>query len=343
VRGRDQRDAFVATSTDGGTTWLTPVRVDDDAALYDNWLPEVAVGRDGYPCAMWFDFRNDATCGGRSDIYTSRSTDGGATWAANQIVTTTSTNWTTTLTNIIPNQGDYNALYSGSTLGYAWADGRLGDVDVFSAAVNTGYALGCPSDRSGNVSTSVDIPFQITVNNLLFPTPLDYALTSARGWPGFPMTGNATFVAGLHQFNFSVPVPDTAAGGDNRLCFIVTQPNNAVAETCWVNLTVTGSPVGIPDTALRFTLAPSWPNPVAAGQIASIQYSLPRAGSASLRIYGARGEHVRTLLDGTRPPGTATATWDLRDDGGREVPSGVYYYRLEFEGQRLQQRLVVVR
>src|SRR5262249_36940029 len=44
-RGRDQRDVFVATSTDGGANWNTPVRMNDDAALFDDWLPEVAVGR----------------------------------------------------------------------------------------------------------------------------------------------------------------------------------------------------------------------------------------------------------------------------------------------------------
>ena len=341
-RGRDQRDVFVARSTDGGANWGTPVRMNDDAALFDNWLPEVAVGRDGYPYAMWFDFRNDASCGARSDIYTSRSTDGGATWAANPLVTSASTNWTTTLTNIIPNQGDYKGLYSGGKLGYAWADGRLGDVDVFSAAANTAYSLTCPADPQGNNASNVAVSFQVTPGNPLFTTPLDYTLTSTRNWPGFPMSGSGVYTAGPHPINFSVPIPDTAASGGNPLCLVVSQPNGAVSETCCVTLGV-DSTVGVPPSELIFALAPSRPNPATAKDVATIQYNLPRSGNASLRIYGTRGERVRTLVDGLRPAGRSMVPWDLRDDDGREVPSGVYYYRLEFEGQRLKQRLVVIR
>ncbi|MFN7956698.1 MAG: sialidase family protein, partial [bacterium] len=40
---RDQRDAMVVSSPDG-LTWGPPVRMNDDAALYDQYLPEVGVG-----------------------------------------------------------------------------------------------------------------------------------------------------------------------------------------------------------------------------------------------------------------------------------------------------------
>ncbi len=342
-RGRDQRDVFVATSTDGGATWLTPVRMNDDAALYDNWLPEVAVNREGYPYSMWFDFRNDAACGGSSDIYASRSTDGGATWAANQRVTTASTAWTTTLSNIAPNQGDYNGLYGGDVVGYAWGDGRLGDVDVFSAVLNTSFDAACPANPSADAGTSVDLPFNVTNNNVMFAHTLDYTLTSERNWPGLPLNGSFSFATGLHQLLLNVSVPDTAAGGTNRLCFMVSQPNNAVARACCTDLTITNSPVGVTPGPAAFSLSPARPNPVTAGGGTVIRYGLPRAGRASLRVYGTRGERVRTLLDGPQPADSASATWDLRDDAGREVPSGIYYVRLEFEGRSLQRRLVVIR
>src|SRR5207249_4364459 len=57
-RGRDQRDAFI-TSSDNGTTWTIPVRVNDDAVGFDEYLSEVAVGADGCPYVSWFDFRDD--------------------------------------------------------------------------------------------------------------------------------------------------------------------------------------------------------------------------------------------------------------------------------------------
>src|SRR5207249_8905862 len=90
-RGREQRDVFVSWS-DGGATWSTPVRVNDDPVGFDDYLAEVGVGSDGFPYAEWFDFR-DEPYGATANQYGSRSTDGGATWQANQRLSDVSTNW----------------------------------------------------------------------------------------------------------------------------------------------------------------------------------------------------------------------------------------------------------
>jgi len=137
-RGRDQRDAFTAWSDDGGLTWSTPVRVNNDAVGYDDWLPEITVGPTGQAICAWYDWRNaaPATCGGESSIYLATSNDGAATWQEQGAVTDTRTAWSNVLTNIIPNQGDYLSLFADSH-GYAvaWSDGRSGNPDVYMAAV----------------------------------------------------------------------------------------------------------------------------------------------------------------------------------------------------------------
>ena len=46
-------------------------------------------------------------------------------------------------------------------------------------------------------------------------------------------------------------------------------------------------------------------------------------------MYNAVGQCVRTLARGVLPSGDHRATWNGRDEFGRDVASGVYYYRLQ--------------
>lgn len=58
-------DIYIASSTDGGTTWTDPnVRVNDDTGTADQRLPALAVGPEGNVYVVWEDDRN-----GHSDIY----------------------------------------------------------------------------------------------------------------------------------------------------------------------------------------------------------------------------------------------------------------------------------
>jgi hypothetical protein len=149
-RGRDQRDVFTAYSDDNGVTWSTPVRVNNDPVGYDDWLPEIAVASSGQVACAWYDWRDAgaATCGGESSIYLAASAGGGDTWREQGAVTDVRSAWTSVLTNIVPNQGDYMALYADAQ-GYAaaWSDGRDLNPNVYMAAVplaTTGVGEGGP-------------------------------------------------------------------------------------------------------------------------------------------------------------------------------------------------------
>ncbi len=52
----------------------------------------------------------------------------------------------------------------------------------------------------------------------------------------------------------------------------------------------------------------------------------------TLKIYNILGQLVRTLVDEEKLPGRYEVVWDGKDDRGKEVTSGVYFYRLETEG-----------
>ena len=48
-----------------------------------------------------------------------------------------------------------------------------------------------------------------------------------------------------------------------------------------------------------------------------------------LRIFDATGRLVRVLVDESLSAGPHAASWDGQNEGGIEVGSGIYYYKLE--------------
>ena len=83
-----------------------------------------------------------------------------------------------------------------------------------------------------------------------------------------------------------------------------------------------------------FALAQNYPNPF--NPTTTIEYALPHAGYATLKLYNVLGEEVATLVEGQQSAGTFKAKWDASD-----VPSGVYFYRLT-AGQHVQTRKMLL-
>ncbi len=67
-------------------------------------------------------------------------------------------------------------------------------------------------------------------------------------------------------------------------------------------------------------LAQNYPNPFNAST--TIRYELPRASSASLKIFNVLGQLVATLVNEDMSMGTFRVQWSAN------VPSGIYFYRL---------------
>ncbi|MCK4404108.1 MAG: T9SS type A sorting domain-containing protein [candidate division Zixibacteria bacterium] len=77
----------------------------------------------------------------------------------------------------------------------------------------------------------------------------------------------------------------------------------------------------------EFDLRQNYPNPFNPTTI--IEYALPKVSQVKIRIYNILGQKVRNLVDEPQEPGYKTIHWDGKDDGGNEVSSGVYFYRIE--------------
>ncbi|TET44839.1 T9SS type A sorting domain-containing protein [candidate division TA06 bacterium] len=90
-----------------------------------------------------------------------------------------------------------------------------------------------------------------------------------------------------------------------------------------------------------YLLWQNWPNP-ARGQTA-ISFNVPEPTHATVSIYDVAGRMVSTLLDDHVSAGRHSVNWDGRDQSGKEVPSGIYIYRLTAGNHNLARKLVLVR
>lgn len=79
----------------------------------------------------------------------------------------------------------------------------------------------------------------------------------------------------------------------------------------------------LPDT---YALMENYPNPFNPKTV--IRYSLPEDSQVKIVIFNLLGEKVRTLVDDMQSAGLKSVLWDAKDDNGRQVVSGVYFYRM---------------
>jgi hypothetical protein len=146
-----ETDMFFTRSTDGGTTWSAPLRVNDDQLnnRRDQFHPWLTIDRTGRIHACWLDRRLDPA-NIMMDCYYSYSADGGTTWAPNQRISTVSSDPRLDLPEDSPWQpgtprpfaghlGEYIGIAASDSAHIypLWTDCRLGNQDAFVARMDS--------------------------------------------------------------------------------------------------------------------------------------------------------------------------------------------------------------
>jgi hypothetical protein len=86
----------------------------------------------------------------------------------------------------------------------------------------------------------------------------------------------------------------------------------------------------------------AYPNPF--NPQTTLAYDLPNRAAVSLRVYDLAGRSVWVLVDGEIvAEGRNETVWNGRDDSGRQVASGTYFYRLEAGEYSETRRMALVK
>lgn len=226
---------YCRSSSDGGTTWSDAVQVNDDPNSQNNhqWHPATWCDKEtGKLYVMWMDTRDTPTSDS-AYIYASYSTDGGATFVANQRVSNgkMKINCTTCAGSGTPRyQGDYNGIVSNRKGAMAgWTDFRAGAFQSMTAYFpDFAMALDKTSDTlyspAGNTVIQVSVP-EVRLYS-------DTVLLSATITP-VPTAGSIVFEypegSQITSFPASKPVRLVLSGsvpaGDYVASFFAAGPN----------------------------------------------------------------------------------------------------------------------
>jgi serine protease AprX len=98
-------------------------------------------------------------------------------------------------------------------------------------------------------------------------------------------------------------------------------------------------------TTIPFTVSssqPIAPSPMKAVHSSQFMVHSPLLPT-TLRIYNILGQKVRTLVDESKEAGNYEVIWDGKNDKGEEVASGIYFYQLVTENNRVTRKMVLLK
>jgi subtilisin family serine protease len=125
--------------------------------------------------------------------------------------------------------------------------------------------------------------------------------------------------------------------------YFVVEGFLVAAETPWtIDITECRTTGVEPPTLPIAHLAQSVPNPMRVGMTTHIRFGLAARAHTRLDVFDLRGARVNTLYEGTMEAGEKDVSWNGRDGDGRPVAAGVYFYRLEAQGQFVATRRMIV-
>jgi hypothetical protein len=98
-----------------------------------------------------------------------------------------------------------------------------------------------------------------------------------------------------------------------------------------ITLNIEGTESGIPSVPAITGIYKAFPNPF--NPHTNVIYGMDKNSHVQIEVFNVRGQRIRTLLDATVNKGWHTMQWNGKDQNGNNLPSGVYYLRMNVEGK----------
>lgn len=198
VNGVNDTDIFLSKSTDGGTTWTTPLRVNNDAPGKHQFLSWMTIDQtNGYIYIVFYDRRNYSDT--LTDVYLAYSTDRGATFT-NTMISQTPFNPTSSVFF-----GDYtNITAHNGVIRPIWGRMDEGQTSIWTAIISQSFLNTKKDDFVKNENEVVHFPNPVSDEcyfsfKLYKESNVSITLYDLNGKEVYKVIDNKNYSQGKHQ------------------------------------------------------------------------------------------------------------------------------------------------
>jgi Endonuclease I/Lamin Tail Domain/FlgD Ig-like domain len=170
--------------------------------------------------------------------------------------------------------------------------------------------------------------------------------TEDGSWPGSPMVDGSQLLPWaenlLLEWHAADPVSTKEIERNDAAYGIQSNRNPFIDRPDFVlKMFRPASPVPQPEVPIALVLHQNAPNPF--NPATTIAYELDTTAQVDLQIFDLSGRLVRTLFQGSEEAGSHQKVWRGRDQAGRSVATGVYFYRLQAGGEVETRRMLLAK
>jgi hypothetical protein len=98
---------------------------------------------------------------------------------------------------------------------------------------------------------------------------------------------------------------------------------------------------GIPSIPAITGIAKNYPNPF--NPSTTVVFGMHKDGELAMDVYNTRGQKVRSIYQGSKKSGWYHLEWDGKNDNGQQLNSGVYFFRMQANGETHLHKTVMLK
>jgi hypothetical protein len=344
--GNNNDDIYAQRYDSQGIPSGVNFKVNDDTGFVYQLYSSVTPDGSGGFIITWTDLRN-----GDPDIYAQRYNFAGTPLGQNFRVNDDDS-------SVYVYQG-MSAIASDALGNFiiTWVDDRNGNDDIYAqrytlagALIGSNFQVNDDTGKSGQGNPAIAIEASgnavITWND---SRNGNYDVYAQRFNSSGSKIGTNSLVNNSQSSVYGQILP-TVAATSSKLYFAWEDNRRSkgwdiyakVVDWNWTTVEEEGN-AAIPNS---FELSQNYPNPFNPAtriqfKVSSLKFGKPVR--TTLKIYNILGQLVRTLVDEDKAPGNYEVIWDGKDDSGKEVSSGIYFYQLKTEGYTGTKKMVLLR
>lgn len=222
--------------------------------------------------------------------------------------------------------------------------------------------IGAPDPHQFQIAVSVNPDVTVSPDTLYFLSMDDMIngkLAHVKNYTQQSVTVDYINREGFGGFHWtidpwSISLPYSVTSGDSlNLLVKIDIPiikAGVICDTLFVNTAVMNHQVAIcVDPSLLSSLqepvpagtVKCYPNPASSATV--FEFDVEQASPVRLDIYSFAGKRVKTLADKIFSAGNTQITWNLENDPGNDLPSGLYSYRLSIGEKIISGKVAIIR